>query len=258
MAEYILEGCVDSVESAVIATRAGADRLELCGNLMIGGTTPTASMFRQIRKVCDNRIHVLIRPRFGDFCYTEYEVAVMEQEIAMFRELGADGVVIGALTPDGAVDWTIMERLLAKAEGMWVTLHRAFDMCREPYKEMEHAIAHGINAILTSGQEDNCLKGKACIRKLTEQSNGRIQILAGGGVRPEILEEMIADTGVNAFHMSGKEVLDSPMRYRKANVHMGLDSISEYDIWRTNGEKVAAAKRVLEKCKESRRWETEK
>lgn len=245
MAGYILEGCVDSVESAVIATRAGANRLEICGNLMIGGTTPTSAMFTQIQKACDNRMNVLIRPRFGDFCYTEYEVAVMEQEIAMFRELGADGVVIGALTPDGAVDWKIMERLLAKAEGMWVTLHRAFDMCREPYKEMEHAIAHGINAILTSGQEDNCLKGKACIRELAEQSNGRIQILAGGGVRPEILEEMIADTNVTAFHMSGKEVLDSPMRYRKPNVHMGLESISEYDIWRTNEETIAAAKNVL-------------
>lgn len=245
MTEYILEGCVDSVESAVIATRAGADRLELCGNLMIGGTTPTAAMFRQIRKVCDNRINVLIRPRFGDFCYTAHEVAVMEQEITMFRELGADGVVIGALTPDGAVDWEIMERLIAKADGMWITLHRAFDMCREPYKELEQAVTHGIDAILTSGQEDNCLKGKACIRKLTEQSNGRIQILAGSGVKPEILEEMITDTGVTAFHMSGKEVLDSPMRYRKPNVHMGLCSISEYDIWRTNGETMQKAAEIL-------------
>lgn len=245
MNDYTLEGCVDSVESAVIATRAGANRLELCANLMIGGTTPTAATFKQVRKACDNRVNVLIRPRFGDFCYTEHEVAIIEQEIEMFRKLGADGVVIGALTPDGNVDWKVMERFLAAAGDMWVTMHRAFDMCREPYEELERAIAHGMEAILTSGQADTCLQGKACIQELVQRSAGRIQILVGSGVAPDILQEMVTDTGAWAFHMSGKEVLDSPMTYRKPNVHMGLESISEYDIWRTKEENVRRAVEVL-------------
>ena len=134
MKEYILEACVDSTESAIIATEAGATRLELCGNLMIGGTTPSVALYKQIRKKCKNRIHILIRPRFGDFCYTENELDIMCEEIRMFRELGADGVVIGALSSDGSVDWNAMDRMIAAAEGIWVTMHRAFDMCKMPAK----------------------------------------------------------------------------------------------------------------------------
>lgn len=250
MTHYVLEGCVDSVESAVIATRAGANRLELCANLMIGGTTPTAAAFKQVRKTCSNHVNILIRPRFGDFCYTEHEMAIIEQEIEMFRKLGADGIVIGALTPEGDVDWTVMERWIAKAGDMWVTMHRAFDMCRDPYGELDKAIAHGIDAILTSGQADTCVQGKACIKELVQRSQGQIQILVGSGVGPDVLEELIADTGACAFHMSGKEVLDSPMVYRKPNVHMGLDSISEYDIWRTKEEKVRRAVEILDRIEE--------
>lgn len=249
MTHYVLEGCVDSVESAIIATRAGANRLELCANLMIGGTTPTAATFQQVRKVCDNHVNVLIRPRFGDFCYTEHEVAIVEQEIEMFRKLGADGIVIGALTPEGDIDWPIMERWLHKAGDMWITMHRAFDMCRDPYVELENAIAHGVDAILTSGQADICTQGKACIKELVQRSQNEMQILVGSGVSPDVLEELIVDTGAYAFHMSGKEVLDSPMIYRKSNVHMGLDSISEYDIWRTKEENMRRAVEILERMK---------
>lgn len=248
MTHYVLEGCVDSVESAVIATRAGANRLELCANLMIGGTTPTAATFMQVRKACKTYVNVLIRPRFGDFCYTEHEVTIIEQEIEMFHKLGADGIVIGALTLEGDVNWPVMERWLAKAGDMWVTMHRAFDMCRDPYAELDKAIAHGIDAILTSGQADTCLQGKACIKELIQRSQEQIQILVGSGVGPDVLEELIADTGACAFHMSGKEVLDSPMVYRKPNVHMGLESISEYDIWRTKEENVRRAVEILEIC----------
>lgn len=249
MTHYVLEGCVDSVESAVIATHAGAHRLELCANLMIGGTTPTAATFKQVRKACEICVNVLIRPRFGDFCYTEHEVDIIEQEIEMFRELGADGVVIGALTPEGDVDWDVMERWLAKTGDMWVTMHRAFDMCRDPYTELDKAIAHGIDAILTSGQADTCIQGKSCIKELIQRSQDQIQILVGSGVGPGVLEELIADTGACAFHMSGKEVLDSPMVYRKPDVHMGLDSISEYDIWRTKEENVRRAVEILTTAK---------
>lgn len=243
--KYTLEVCTDSVESAVIAAQAGADRLELCSNLVIGGTTPTQALFSQVRKKCDLRIHVLIRPRFGDFCYTEDEFAIILEEIKAFRSLGADGIVIGALTPDGEPDCKEMEKMKKCAGDMWVTLHRAFDMCRDPYVALEQAYQLGINSILTSGQADSCMEGAECIRSLVRQSAGKIEIMAGGGVNAEVIRKMHEITGASAYHMSGKTVLDSPMRYRRANVHMGLPGISEYDIWRTDAGKIKEAADML-------------
>ena len=245
MRNYILEACVDSTESAVIATWAGANRLELCGNLMIGGTTPSVALYKQIRKKCNNRIHILIRPRFGDFCYTENELDIMCEEIRMFKELGADGVVIGALSPDGSVDWEAMDRMIEAADGLWITMHRAFDMCRNPYIELEQCIEHGVSCILTSGQENHCLDGLDCLRKLVELADHRIQILIGSGVSAAVIKEVYDGTNATAYHMSGKEVLDSDMAYRKDNVYMGLDGLSEYSIWRTKKENIEAAIAVL-------------
>ena len=247
MKEYILEACVDSTESAIIATEAGATRLELCGNLMIGGTTPSVALYKQIRKKCKNRIHVLIRPRFGDFCYTENELDIMCEEIRMFRELGADGVVIGALSSDGSVDWNAMDRMIAAAEGIWVTMHRAFDMCKDPYGELEECMKHGVSCILTSGQENHCLDGVECLKKLIEAAEDRIQILIGSGVNANVIAKVHEETDAKAYHMSGKEVLDSEMMYRKDNVYMGLDGLSEYTIWRTKKENIEAAVAVLKR-----------
>lgn len=243
--KYTLEVCVDSVESAVIAAQSGADRLELCANLIIGGTTPTQALFAQVRRKCNARIHVLIRPRFGDFCYTEDEYLVMQAEIRAFRQLGADGVVIGALTPEGDLDLRELERMKQCAGEMWVTLHRAFDMCKDPCAALAQTCELGINAILTSGQAESCTEGAALIRNLVSQSEGKAEIMAGGGVSPEILPQLCRQTGAGAYHMSGKTVLDSPMRYRREGVHMGLPGISEYQIWRTDGGKVRAVAQVL-------------
>ena len=246
MKEYVLEACVDSTESAVIATLAGANRLELCSNLMIGGTTPSIALYKQVRKKCNNRIHVLIRPRFGDFCYTEDELEIMCEEIRTFKKMGADGVVIGALAPDGNIDWDAMQRMIAVADGMWITLHRAFDMCRDPYMELEQCIGHGISCILTSGQENRCLDGLDCLKKLVVMAGDRIQILVGSGVDAGVIERVYKETGAKAYHMSGKEVLDSKMMYRKDNVYMGLDGLSEYTIWRTKKENIESAISTLE------------
>lgn len=237
---------MDSVESAVTAARSGADRLELCANLIIGGTTPTQALFAQVRRKCDARIHVLIRPRFGDFCYTEDECLIMQEEIRAFRQLGADGVVIGALTPDGNLDFQELERMRQCAGEMWITLHRAFDMCQDPYAALDQACELGIRAILTSGQAESCMEGAELIRNLVSRSDGRAEIMAGGGVSPEILPELCRQTGAGAYHMSGKTVLDSPMRYRREGVHMGLPGISEYQIWRTDGGKIQATVQALE------------
>ena len=152
MKEYILEACVDSVESAMAAVEGGADRLELCGNLIIGGTTPGPWLFDEIRKRSDIRIHALIRPRFGDFCYTDAEFSMIKHAVEDFRKMGAEGVVFGVLKPDGTLNMEQMKELMEAAGDMSVTLHRAFDVCVDPIETMEQAISLGINTILTSGQ----------------------------------------------------------------------------------------------------------
>ena len=247
MNKKILEVCVDSVESALAAERGGADRLELCQNLVIGGTTPSCKLFETIRKYSKIPIHVLLRPRFGDFCYTQFEFEMLCAEAAMYRELGAEGVVIGILLPDGTLDIQRMEKLMETTEGMSVTLHRAFDVCRDPKTPLEQAVKLGIHTILTSGQQNSALKGAVLLKELKEQAAGRIQIQAGGGICAEAIRELYPLSGVTAYHMSGKTELDSRMEYRKDGVNMGLPSLSEYTIYQTSEKAVQAAKAELDK-----------
>lgn len=247
MKDYILEVCADSVESVLAAEEGGATRVELCQNLVIGGTTPGAKFFEEVRSHSKIRIHALIRPRFGDFCYTDYEYAVIREEVKMYRELGAEGVVIGILKPDGTLNMEQMEGLMEEAKDMSVTLHRAFDVCADPFAALEDAVKLGIDTILTSGQRNNCLEGAELLRELEKRSAGRICIQAGGGVSAEVIERLAPAAGIRAWHMSGKVTLDSEMRYRKEGVNMGLPSLSEYEIYRTSAEKVRAARDVLER-----------
>ena len=179
MNEPLIEGCVESWASAMAAARAGADRLELCANLSIGGTTPSPALFRQVRRDCAARINVLIRPRFGDFLYSEAEAEEMREEIRMFRDLGADGVVIGALRPDGTRDMESMKRLIDCAGTMEITLHRAFDMTRDPGEALEDAVRLGCRTILTSGQAESALAGREVLRAVFRQAAGRLDIMAG-------------------------------------------------------------------------------
>lgn len=243
---YILEACVDSAESALIAAKAGANRFELCGNLVIGGTTPSPCLFQEIRENCDTRTHILIRPRFGDFCYTKHECNIMVEEIKMFGKLGAEGVVIGALKEDGTLHEEYMKRMMEAAGDMHVALHRAFDMCRDPYETMEKAIDMGIKTILTSGHQQSALAGKDLLKELVQISNGRIEILIGGGVNASVIKTLMKETRNRSFHMSGKVTLDSPMVYRKKEVTMGLPAMSEYEIWQTDEDKIKEAVLILQ------------
>lgn len=246
MTDFILEACVDSVESALAAARGGASRLELCGSLVIGGTTPNPWLFQEIRKHTDIRIHVLIRPRFGDFCYTNEEFVLIREAVKEFRKLGAEGVVIGCLKPDGTMNMEQMKILMEEAEGMSVTLHRAFDVCADPYETMEQAISLGIDTILTSGQKNVCTLGTDLLRDLVEKSAGRIKIQVGSGVNAAVIREIYPKTGATAFHMSGKKTLDSEMKYRKEGVNMGLPSFSEFEVWRTDETAIREARQVLD------------
>lgn len=246
MKKYILESCVDSVESALAAAKGGADRLELCANLIIGGTTPSPALFEEIRKVSTIRMHALIRPRFGDFCYTDYEFAIIRREVAMYREMGAEGVVIGCLNPDGSLNMEQMETLMKEAGGMSVTLHRAFDVCRDPFEALDQAKKLGIHTILTSGQKNSASAGRELLKELTERAGDGIDIMAGGGVNAQVIRELAPYTGAHVFHMSGKITLDSRMEYRREGVNMGLPSLSEFEIWRTKAENIRAAREVLD------------
>ena len=246
MGKYILECCVDSVESAITAKNGGASRLELCSSLIIGGTTPDVALVKEIRKHTDIRIHALIRPRFGDFCYTRHEMEIMKSQIRALKGAGVEGVVIGILDEDGNLDVRKMQELLQEASGLSITLHRAFDMCRDPFQTLEEAIQLGIDTVLTSGQKQSAWEGRELLKELIEKADGRIDIMAGAGVGASVIEKLIPVTGGTSFHMSGKVTLDSPMRYRKQEVSMGLPSLSEYEIWQTSEAAVRKAISVLQ------------
>ena len=246
MSRGFLEGCVDCHASAVTSGRAGADRLELCANLAIGGTTPSPALFRQVRRDCAIPVNVLIRPRFGDFLYSPAEVEEMEACVCQFRDLGANGVVLGALTPEGALDEAVMARLIEAAGDLEITLHRAFDMTRDPLEALETAIRLGCQTILTSGQQRDALAGAGTLRALQERAAGQIAIMAGSGVRKENIREIYRQTGVQVYHTTGRRgPVGSGMVYRKRTVSMGLPSLSEYELWRTDEEEFRACAEVV-------------
>ena len=246
MNKPLIEACVDSYASCMAAAKGGADRLELCANLAIGGTTPSAAVFKQVKRDCDVKINVLIRPRFGDFLYTEPEMEEMCEEIKMFRGLGANGVVIGVLTPDGELDREKMRRLMDCAGGIDVTLHRAFDMTRDPFETLEAAIALGCRTILTSGQEKDVVTGKDTLKAVYERAAGRIDIMAGCGVKKWNIQELHDHTGIVVFHTTGrKDALDSGMVYRKSTVFMGLPSLSEYEVWQTDEQEFRECAQIV-------------
>lgn len=240
-----LEVCVDSVESALIAQEGGADCLEVCSNLIIGGTTPGASQFKQIRNLCEIELNVLIRPRFGDFLYTDAEFQMIKEDILMFRELGADGIAVGCLKADGSLDIKRMEELRKYAGPIKLTLHRAFDVCRDPYKALEEAVLLGFDRILTSGQASVCTEGTEVLKRLLSQAGDRIEIMAGSGVNAEVISQMAEEVHALSFHMSGKQMIDSGMIYRKQGVNMGFSEFSEYRILRTDREEIEKARQAM-------------
>lgn len=244
-APYVLEVCADSAESAIAAWEGGADRIELCSALIIGGLSPGAALFRQARQYTDLEIRVLLRPRFGDFCYSEYEYGALKEEVQMFREMGADGVVIGSLNPDGTLNMEQMKELVRLAGGMKVTMHRAFDVCRDPFEALKQCMDLGIDTILTSGQKASAWEGRLLLAELLKKAEGQIEILAGAGVGPDTIADLAAFSGVKAFHMSGKTVKESRMQFRREGVPMGLPGFDEYKIWQTSEENIKAASRIL-------------
>lgn len=240
-----LEICVDSVESAQAAVAGGATRLELCGNLIIGGTSPSPFFIEAVQRL-GVPVRVLLRPRFGDFLYTPSEKEILLKEVEMCRSMGVEGVVIGALQADGTLDVPFLSALVQAAGGMGKTLHRAFDVCADVQQGLETAIRLGFDTILTSGQAATAEEGMDTLALLNQRANDRITLLAGSGVSPDNIALIHRHTGIISFHMSGKHTVDSEMRYRREGVPMGLPFSSEYQRFFTDETIVRKARRILE------------
>lgn len=240
----ILEVCVDSVESAVNAEAGGADRIELCGDLIVGGVTPSIALFERIREKTPIPIHVLLRPRFGDFLYSEEEMEILVKQADLFAKAGADNLVIGCLTADGRLDAEAMKRIIEAAGNTPVNLHRAFDMCRNLDEALETAKELGIVSILTSGGYASAIEGMEVLDRLKRHA-GNVDIMAGAGMNAETIRHMKEHTALTAFHMSGKRTLPSKMQYRNPRVNMGLPTLSEYEIIQTDTAQIRAAREVL-------------
>ena len=249
-----LEVCVDSTASALAAKRGGADRLELCADLIVGGTTPSLTLVQQVKAETGLPVRALLRPRFGDFCYDSYELAQMEQLAAELVEAGADGIVTGVLTPEGALDAGAMQPIYAAARKaaekagrpVACTLHRAFDVCADPFAALETVRSMGLCTILTSGQAASAPQGAALLRQLTERAGKDVEILAGAGVSAQNIPVLATQTGVRAFHLSGKQVLQSRMTFRREGVPMGLPGFSEFEVWQTSEANIRAARQALD------------
>lgn len=235
----ILEICTDSIASVKAAADGGAGRIELCSALGDGGVTPSTGLMKQARAVDGLKMHVLIRPRVGDFVYDENEIQCMITDIKTAIDCGADGVVIGALRPDGTIDSDTVGRLVkAAGDCRNVTFHRAFDLCRDPFEALEQIIELGCNRVLTSGQAPSAEAGIPLLRQLNERAAGRITILPGGGVSPSNASRIISETGCTELHGSLRATMPSPMIYHRPGVAMGTPGADEYSLSITSAQLV--------------------
>jgi copper homeostasis protein len=229
MAEQVLiEVCVDSVASAVAAERGGAARVELCSDLMEGGVTPSAGLIEAVRDKISIGLQVIVRPRGGDFCYEPEEFEIMQKDVALAKELGADSVVFGVLDANGRVDIPRTRELIDHARPMKVTFHRAFDMSADLFRSLDDVCATGADRLLTSGGEQDCLQGADTIAGLVEASRGRITIMAGGSIAHNNVAEILERTGVSEIHVGLSTPVASPMLYRNPRVSLGKAPGREY------------------------------
>lgn len=223
MTQLLLEIAADGLRSALAAEAGGADRVELCAGLANGGVTPSIGVIAVVSSVLPLPVHVLIRPRAGDFCYSQAEIRVMQYDIGQCARLGCHGIVIGALDTAGDVDLKTCRDLIAAAGSMSITFHRAFDAVRDRQAALEAVIGLGCKRVLTSGGSASAPEGAAGIAAVVRQAAGRIGVIAGAGIRPEHVRELIAATGVREIHASASVRQPSPASRRNAALP-GLDA----------------------------------
>jgi len=228
MSRILLEACVANIESAVAAEDAGADRIELCNVLGAGGITPSYGLIELVRKRISIPVHVLIRPREGDFLYSSDEFDSMISDIKICRSLGVAGIVTGVLKAHGSVDVERCKQLIETAKPLPVTFHRAFDLASDAFTSLEEIIQLGCHRILTSGQRATAVHGAGFISGLISQANGRIIIMPGGGINETNIAQLRKISGANEFHLSARMIKPSPMLYRNEFVMMSGNEADEY------------------------------
>ncbi len=243
--EVLIEVCVDSVASAVAAQRGGADCIELCSDLLEGGVTASAGLLATVRSRISIGLHTIIRPRPGDFCYTDEEFEVMLRDIEIAKEAGADGVVVGVLEAAGTVDIRRTRMLVEAARPLAVTFHRAFDMCLDQLASLEDVCTTGVDRLLTSGGEQQCQQGIATIAQLVRRSQGRIAIMAGGGIRHHNVAEIIGRTGVREIHVGLGTPVASPALSGKPRISVGKARGQEYERTEVLEENVRELKQAI-------------
>ncbi|BBQ83365.1 TPA: copper homeostasis protein CutC [Kluyvera ascorbata] len=240
----LLEICCYSTECAVIAQQNGADRIELCAAPLEGGLTPSYGVLRATRQRVTIPVHPIIRPRGGDFCYTDGEFAAMLEDVRQIRSLGYPGFVIGVLNPEGQVDVPRMRQIMVAAGPLAVTFHRAFDMCANPLQAADVLADLGVARVLTSGQQPSAEKGISLIRELIARE-GTPTIMAGAGVRASNLS-LFLEAGVKEVHSSAGQWLPSEMRYRNPGLSMSTDpDADEYSRYAVDGAAVAAMSAIV-------------
>jgi copper homeostasis protein len=233
-----LEVCVDSIESAIAAERGGAHRVELCGALAEGGVTPSAGLIAMVREKLSIGLHLMIRPRDSDFCYSDEEFAIMQRDILQAKQLGADGVVLGILDLNGKIDTRRTTQLVDLAAPLQVTFHRAFDMTSDLMASLRELKITGVHCVLTSGGQQTAAEGAAVLKQLVDAADNRIGIMAASGIEAENVAELLERTGVREVHASLRSAVSSSMRYQNQRVSMGASKGREYQRFVVNEAKV--------------------
>ncbi len=240
-----IEVCCYSLSDCQAAQQAGANRIELCGGLSDGGLTPSIGLVQLVHQQISLPVWVMVRPRGGDFVYDESEIAVMQADIEAMKKAGVDGLVLGCLNPDGTVDERLTRQLINWASPLPVTFHRAFDLTSDPFEALEAIIRTEAVRILTSGQQPTAEAGADLLRALVKQAAGRIEIMAGAGINTQNAR-LLAETGVDALHMSGQQTTPSPMQFRSPTVKMASAVQGEYERFGTSEERLRMVRTALD------------
>jgi copper homeostasis protein len=234
-----IEIVVYNIESALRALEGGADRIELCDNPGEGGTTPSYGTIELVRQNVSIDVFVMIRPRGGDFVYSNYEFHCMKRDISQCQRLSVDGIVLGILNPDGTLDKKRCKELIDRARPLKVTCHRAFDMTRDPFEALDDCIEVGFDRVLTSGQRTVASEGAALIGELIQRAEGRISIMPGSGVNEKTVDHIVRTSGAAEIHFSATAFRESPMTFKNLNLAgMGSEEGTEFKLRTVDPERI--------------------
>lgn len=245
--KLVAEICVDSAHAAMAAETGGAQRVELCDSLVEGGTTPSAGMIELTREQISIGLHVLIRPRRGDFLYSDLEFKIMKRDIEVAKKLGADGLVFGILKADGNIDVARTSTLMALAYPLSITFHRAFDLTPDPFRALDDLLQLKVHRLLTSGQQPTALAGAQLIGELVKKADSRLVVMPGAGINEQNVRQIITQTGAREYHTSARSKVDGDMLFRRKDLFMaGATALSEYEHFTADANKIAAICSVAE------------